>query len=78
MKQLRFQRGTFAGESAIHIVFNRKETRVRLGQMEGFLSQVIYAEDFDDNVETVTELRALKYLVLLCGALLRDESQDGT
>lgn len=32
---------------------------------------------FDDNVEAVTELRALEYLALLCEALVRDESQDG-
>ena len=45
MKQLRVQRGTFAGESAIRIVFNRNETRVPLGQTEEYLSQVIYAGD---------------------------------
>ena len=45
MKQLRVQRGTLVGESAIRIVFNKKETRISLGQLEGFLSQVIHAGD---------------------------------
>jgi len=43
MKQLCIQRGTFAGESAIRIVFNNKEPRRPLGQMKEFLSQAIHA-----------------------------------
>jgi hypothetical protein len=58
MKQLCIQRGTFAGESAIRIVFNKKETRRPLGQMKEFLSQAISCQAFDDSVEVVTKLQA--------------------
>jgi hypothetical protein len=45
MKQLRVQRGTFAGESVIPFVFSKKQTRRPLGQIEGFLALAIHAGD---------------------------------
>jgi hypothetical protein len=43
MKQLCIHGGTFAGESVIGIVFNKKEARRPLGQIKEFLSGVIHA-----------------------------------
>src|SRR5260370_36194551 len=45
MKQPCVQRGPFAGESAIRIVFNKKETPRQVGQMDEFLSHAIHAVD---------------------------------
>ena len=71
MKQLPVQRGAFAFESAIRIVFNKKQTRGPPRQMEEFLSQDYSCREFDDNVGVVTELQALACLGCCGGAARR-------
>jgi len=69
MKQPCVQRGPFAGESAIRIVFNKKETPRQLSQMEEFLSKAIHGGEL-----TITSrswlsherLRAWSCCVLCC------------
>ena len=58
VKQLRIQRGTFVGASAIRSVFNKEETCRPLGQVMEFLSWGDRARHFDDNVEMLTKLRS--------------------
>jgi hypothetical protein len=77
MKQLRVQRGTNRRRiNHLHCFQQKGDTRparpYRTIPIAGYSCR-----GFDNNVEAVTELRALEYLVLLCGARLVDESHRG-
>jgi hypothetical protein len=77
MKQLRVQRGSNR-RRINHLDCFQQKGDTRPARPDRRIPIAGYScWGFDNNVEAVTELRALEYLVLLCRARLVDESHRG-